>query len=274
MGIGSIYGLAYGQLDLANLWYRKALSLDLYNPWFSAILGLVFLELNDDATARTWIDRSLQQSPDQPWANGAAAMLESYRGDYVKFKQYADKVNRADHRWRFGTLLSHGRVPDIRAGNYQEVLERYRSSFPELFESPPNVNAANFRPAIDIAGIYQLLGRKDLADRLLEACLQQIEHTIRVGYYGFWVSDVQILALQGRTDEALAALRQAFDQGWRTDWRYFFNRDPIRSDPRFQSIRTDLENDMARQLEHVREMEANGELVPIPEMEAAEAQVF
>ncbi len=269
VSIGTIYGLAYGRLDLANLWYRKALALDPGRPWISAILGLVFLELDDDDTAEFWINRALQQAPQHPWANGAMTMLQSYRGDAERLRQYADAVARVDPRWRFGTALSHGRVPDLRNGKYEEVLNGYRSSFPELFGKAPEVNSVTYRPAIDVAGVLLLTGEDKRAAVLLAECQQQLSKTIRVGIYGFWVSDVQILTLQGKTEEALSALRQAVDQRWRTDWRYFFyvdpNLDSIREEPEFQAILSEVEKDMAAQLERARAMEANGELAEIPE---------
>ncbi len=269
VSIGTIYGLAYGRLDLANLWYRKALALDPGNPWYPSILGLVFLELDDDDTAEVWIDKSLQMSPHHPWANGAMMMLHSYRGDSEQVTRYANAVLSVDRRWRLGTALAHGRVQDLRAGNYYEILERYESGFPELFQDVADVNLSNYRVAIDIAGILLLTGDDDRAAGLLDKSEAQIAETIRVGFYGFWVSDVQVMALQGRTDAALTALRQAIDQAWRTDWRFFFyvdpNLDSIRDEPEFQAMRKEIEVDMATQLARAREMEANGELVPVPD---------
>jgi TolB-like protein/Tfp pilus assembly protein PilF len=268
MSIGTIYGLAYGRLDLANLWYRKALALDPDYSFIAAILGLVFLELDDDDTAVFWINRALQQSPQHPWANGALMMLHSYRGDSEQVSHYADEVLSVDPRWRMGTALSHGRVSDLRDGNYDAVLERYELSFPELFSDDPEVNSVTYRPAIDVAGILLLAGEYERAADLLDKCQKQITETIRIGFHGFWVSDVQILALQGKTDGALTALRQAIDQSWRTDWRYFFyvdpNLDSIRGKPEFQAILRDIKDDMAAQLQLAREMDANGELVAIP----------
>ncbi len=269
VNIGTIYGLSYGRLDLANLWYRKALALDPDNPWLPSLLGLVFLELDDDETAENWINKALRQAPEHPWANGAMAMLQSYRGDSERVRHHADEVLRIEPRWRFGTALSHGRVQDLRDGNYEEVLSRYESSFPELFGATPVVNSVTYRPAIDVAGLLLLSGENERAMKLLADCEKQIADTIRVGIYGFWVSDVQILALQGKTDAALTALRQAVDQGWRTDWRYFFyvdpNLDSIREESEFQAILSDVAKDLAAQLEVARTMEANGELAAIPE---------
>lgn len=210
----------------------------------------------------------MRQAPEHPWANGAMTMLQSYRGDSARIRQYADEVLRVNPRWRFGTALSHGRVPDLRDGKYEEVLSRYQVSFPELFGQTLDVNSVTYRPAIDVAGLLLLSGENERAAKVLAACRKQIAETIRVGIFGFWVSDVQVLALQGKTDEASTALRQAIDQGWRTDWRYFFHVDPnldsIRGEPEFQAIFTEIKEDMAAQLDRTREMEAEGVLAAIP----------
>jgi hypothetical protein len=83
---------------------------------------------------------------------------------------------------------------------------------------------------------------------------------------------VQIYALQGEKQKALAALRQAIDEGWRGMWWYFLKHDPslesLHDEPEFQAMVAEIEADMAAQLARVREMERNGELEPIPEISA------
>jgi len=85
-------------------------------------------------------------------------------------------------------------------------------------------------------------------------------------------SDVQIYALQGEKQKALAALRQAIDEGWRTMWWYYLQREPnlesLHGEPEFQTMVAEIEADMAAQLARVREVERNGELEPIPEVSA------
>ena len=77
--------------------------------------------------------------------------------------------------------------------------------------------------------------------------------------------------LQGETDRALTALREAIDAGWRYGW-WLLEREPIYAplwdQPEFQAMMAEIKADMAAQLERVREMEKNGELEPIPEVSA------
>ena len=82
------------------------------------------------------------------------------------------------------------------------------------------------------------------------------------------ISNVQILALQGRKAEALAALRQAVDEDWRTLWWYYLQYDPnlesIRDEPEFQAILAEIKADGPAQMQRIREMEQSGEIEAIP----------
>ncbi len=88
-----------------------------------------------------------------------------------------------------------------------------------------------------------------------------------MGFQGYWISDVQVYALQGEKQKALAALRQAIDEGWRNSWWYYLKYDPtlesLHDEPEYQAMVTEIEADMAAQLERVRELEQSGELAPI-----------
>jgi hypothetical protein len=83
---------------------------------------------------------------------------------------------------------------------------------------------------------------------------------------------MQIYAVQGDKQKALSALRRAIDEGWRGYWWYYLKYDPtlesLHDEPEFQAMVKEIEADMAAQLAHVREMERNGELEPIPDLAA------
>ena len=86
---------------------------------------------------------------------------------------------------------------------------------------------------------------------------------------GYWISDVQILALQGQKAEALAALRLAADEGWRSLWWYFLQYDPnlesIRSEPGVPgALWIKSKTDISAQMQRVRAMEKNGEISAVP----------
>jgi hypothetical protein len=141
-----------------------------------------------------------------------------------------------------------------------------------LNEGDPTVDGSNWMAAIDLALVLSKTGEQERADLLLDRSLQHIQTLPRLGFGGFWIADVQIYALQGEKQKALAALRQAIDEGWRIFWWYYLKYDPIleslHDEPEFQAMVAEIEADMAAQLARVREMERNGELEPIPEVSA------
>jgi len=89
---------------------------------------------------------------------------------------------------------------------------------------------------------------------------------------GAWAYDAEILALQGKPEEALATLRRAVDEGWRTMWWYYLEQDPnfdsIRDEPDFQTIVEEVRADMAVELEKIRALERSGELLIFPDVVA------
>ena len=104
---------------------------------------------------------------------------------------------------------------------------------------------------------------------MLNLCQEFIGGQPRLGWHGgYWISDVQILALKGELDEALSVLAKAVDEGWRTFCWYYLRHDPnldsIRAEPEFQLILTRIEDDMSAQMQRIREMEKNGEIAAIP----------
>ncbi len=88
--------------------------------------------------------------------------------------------------------------------------------------------------------------------------LAYMQNLPRLGTWGYGIKDVEAYALQGDSVQALAALRQAIDAGWRKNWRYHLeinpNLDSIRNEPAFQAMVEEVRADMAAQLARVREM--------------------
>ncbi|HSD69501.1 MAG TPA: hypothetical protein VLB07_08105, partial [Woeseiaceae bacterium] len=104
------------------------------------------------------------------------------------------------------------------------------------------------RDAVKLAYIEQREGHDEKALELLNAALAAIRDLPRVGSYGFGIRDVQIYALLGRTEDALAAFRDAIDQGYRGSIMFdgwLLEMDPflegIRQDPRFVLMSDELD---------------------------------
>ncbi len=269
-GVGSLYWHVYGQLDKAVPWHEQRVAVDPGNIRGLASLGLLFLDLGDEEQAEYWIGQSRELAPDGYRTNSAMHMLHAYRGEDDKATAYAQKVLNSNPRaWNRRLAAAYLRDRDLQAGRYAEARARYEMAFPELLTvNEPEIDGANYLAAINLALKLSATGEQERADLLLERSLAFIETIQRLGSAGFWVSDVQIYALQGQTAEALAALREAIDAGWRSlSWYYLKhdkNLDSIRDEPEFHAMVKEIEADMAEQLARVHEWRANGELAPIP----------
>jgi TolB-like protein/Tfp pilus assembly protein PilF len=269
VNVGNYYWTVSGRLDDAVVWARKGISLDLGNPQYSAILGLIFLDLGDPSKAEYWINRSIKLGPEHNMPNFAMHYLHLYRGDEVAALDYARRTFAIDSSF-VPVLL---RDNEIKAGRYPEARALYEKRRPELLNGGDStVDGRNFFAAIELALVLSKTGEQEHADLLLNRSLEHIQTHPRLGWLGYMIADVQIYALQGDNQKALSALRQAIDEGWRSFFWLLLKHDltleSLHDEPEFQAMVAEIEADMAAQLARVREMERNGELEPIPEVSA------
>jgi tetratricopeptide (TPR) repeat protein len=272
--VGIHYWNSEGRLDEAVRWFQKCVLIDPGDPWISAYLGWLFLDLGDLDSAEYWSERSIEQAPESFFSNLAMELLHLYRGDLSAALEYGRRAFETEYFYADGySTFEPVRVHEMRAGNYVEARAAFEKIAPELLNADsPKIGDRNYRAAIDLALILSETGEHERADWLLESSLQYIQQIPRLGTWGYGVADVQIYALQGDKQKALAALRQAIDEGWRNSWWYFLKFDPtlesLHDEPEYQAMIEEIEADMAEQLARVREMERSGELEPIPELAA------
>ena len=139
----------------------------------------------------------------------------------------------------------------MRAGHATEARDLYRASNPELFAgADPRVGSANLGAAIRVAAAELKLGERQHAEMLLGKCAAYIgsrdDGTRRATYR---LERVQIHALMGGQDEALTAMRQAIDDGFRPGSKPFQidpTVDSIRDDPRFIAMTKEIGSDIDR----------------------------
>jgi hypothetical protein len=88
----------------------------------------------------------------------------------------------------------------------------------------------------------------------------------RIGVGGHGINDVHILAIQGRRDAALDALREAVDEGFVSLMSYSMwtlDQDPmiddLRDDPRFEGLKLELDQRIEMMRENVEQAEEAGD---------------
>ncbi len=154
------------------------------------------------------------------------------------------------------------------------ILEDYEMARDYLIRANPmlardtnfNVNRHNYESAILLAFINRNLGRDREASELLSQAWNVMQDLPRLGIAGYGISDVHILAIQGRKDAALDALRDAIDEGfvslmsfelWTLDQDILI--DNLRDDPRFEAMRDELHGLIEVMRENVRRAEESGD---------------
>ena len=143
---------------------------------------------------------------------------------------------------------------DMRSGRFAEARDLYRSSNPELFaDGEPRISADNLTAAINVGAAMWKLGDRPAAELFLRKCeayvASRTEGTRRAR---FRLEPVQINAIMGKKEDALAAFRQAIDDGLRNGWWRWPvdpSLDAIRDDPRFVAMMQEVRADVDRMRE-------------------------
>jgi TolB-like protein/Tfp pilus assembly protein PilF len=270
--IATIQWQVFNRFDMAAQGFVKAITLDPKQADLYVWLAQLYLDLGEPERASLLLDRANELAPDYNTTAWGRLLLHLYQQTTGGWAEDAEAVLAEP----IGTpWLSHFCAAQLRnqamaEGRHDEALAIYSKHHPQLLlDVEPVIDLNNYRAAIDLSLVLQMMGDQERASMLLERSAAFIRGQPRLGMFGgYWISDVQILALQGHKAEALAALRLAADEGWRSLWWYFLQYDPnlesIRSEPVFQAVLAEIKADMSAQMQRIREMEQSGEIETVP----------
>ena len=270
--IATIQWQVFNHHDKAAQGYAKLISLDPDRSSYYTFFAQLYLDLGEPDRAGLLIDRAIELAPDYYATSWGRQLLQLYNGYPESVAEDARVILADMGGWHWTSQFSAAQIRNqALANNLQsEALAVYLEHYPQLLtEAGEQIDLSNYRAAIDLALVLQEMGDREKADLLLDRADAFIREQPRLGWWGgYWVADVQILALQGKRAEALAALGKAVEEGWRSLWWYYLRHDPnlelIRDEPEFQSAIAAIEVDMAAQMQRVREMERSGEIAAIP----------
>jgi len=204
-----------GRLDESMAWFKKAGELST-DPLTIVDAISIYLDLGRPEVVGPMIDAI----PDShPLFMLAQAYKLQFEKDYAGASEILMQVMQQMER---PPTFMVDFVADnaFLAEDYTTAFEYYELFDPELAADPPVVKADNLANAVAMAYTLQQLDQPDRARQLLEVTLASLETRPRMGLRGFGPRDAQILALMGRSDEAIAKLQEAYDEGWRSSWRY------------------------------------------------------
>jgi hypothetical protein len=260
-------------------------SFDSDDPEFFSGIAMHYFDLGDVAAAESWNEAALRLDSEASHPMAMAALLHLYRDEDTEAVAIARKLARPGSDNRHGARGIALRIlaaSDLAAGNYEGIIARNLTHYPELgdgmFRSERFGNHSPvweaFIVTLDLVSVYLHAGEKLKAESLLSLVESELSHWPKGGAWGWGsgIADVELHALRGEKEKALAALQEHADRGTRDMWRwqllYNPNLESIRDTPEFAAIVAEIEADMAEQLARVREMQRSGELTAIPELAA------
>jgi tetratricopeptide (TPR) repeat protein len=254
------YYWGIGQLDKGLQGYRKAWTLDPDNLIIIPGFAHMYSQLGDQSQAFCWARRGIKAGPKQFYTNYVMALVHIYAGNAEQAMEHLrtslkDKATLNPLSLSIAILRDH----HLQHGHFNAALKLYKENYPALFEDVlPEITLSNNFAAIGIAFVYQQLGEQEKTNMLLEASLKYVTNIPRQGWSGNVIANVLIHSLRGEKQQALAALREAIDAGWRNQWDYELDYDlilqSIRNEPEFQVMRNEIKADFAKQLERVKAM--------------------
>jgi TolB-like protein/Flp pilus assembly protein TadD len=266
-GLGDV-AIMTGHLDDALLRYLEGLQQDPGQAHMTAVVGYIYRSLGDVERAQLWFDRAagLLQGGSLPSLFRDFTALVVRREDPDALLAALRDVPPGQLGALSARLL---RKAALGTGDRDGVEAFYRQFWPELFAAVPLVDVDNFGAATDVAWLMRSAGETSRAERLLMRALEiardPAQRSMQPPEWGYVLVETEALALQGQTNEALAAMRRAVDAGWRWDW-WQVEIDPtldsINDDPAFIAMIEEVKADLARQLTRVRELEQAGEIAP------------
>jgi tetratricopeptide (TPR) repeat protein len=284
-----------GQNDEALNLYVKAI--EIHPEWPTAYRNLAQhlfgLGRMDEAVAWGMKTQELSNDP-----IGGAPMVGSYIefGEYEKIGEVFSGVTPGHPMYDYGVSVDKALHGDFRgaikiienaiegadnprqaqlsllaafavfAGDFDKAREYAERHDPEFAaDAEPQADVYNVSDLVRYAFILQNFGENQRADTLLESAYIFVRTLPRIGLTGHGIRDVQILALQGKTIEALGALRDAIDEGFRgtvasNGWPMAVDPylDSLRGQPGFEAMVQELDDAVSKMHQRVLQSEQSG----------------
>lgn len=262
---GHLAGL--GRLDEAYAWALKSLEFST-DPLAAQSLVGVLVQFGETEQASALLDDLPDDHVLFPIVDGFQKLfVRDYREAIVSWEKVIESGFEGS-----GEFLSEP-LSDVAVlvGDYPKSLYYALDLDPDLPDPEFEVTTNNAHNALKYA--YLLLQGYPGSVRaaiLLDEVMGAVEAIPRLGVSGHGIRDVQVLALQGKTEEALVRLRQAFDEGFRGSWGYNYwslGEDPylesIRDTDEFRAIEADIQSAVEVMQRRVEVALTNGDIETI-----------
>ncbi len=250
-----------GRMDEAVAWAVKGRELST-DPIAGGPLVIAYVEFGEyDKIPDIFAD----VTPGHPMYEVGISMSKAFLRDYsgaVDIMEATIRGNEHPRQLHLALLTSFS----ILAGNFDKAREYAELRNPEFSaDADLEVTSINLPSLVGYAFTLQNQGEHKRASAILEKALSVVRTLPRIGLTGHGIRDVQILALQGNTSAALAALRDAIDEGFRgtvmsNGWPMAVDPylESLRGQPGFEAMVEELDGAVEQMRQRVAESEASG----------------
>jgi TolB-like protein len=232
-------------------------------------IGFLFTELGDFESARIWHDAYVLEYSDASFGKSIEVQLLLAEGKAKEASQVAEKLLGFSRDTIFEpALLRTIRDYNISVGIESDSIDLYRQFYPELFRDSPGVNRVNIMAAVDLVLLLKMTGREDEYLSLAENSFELMDSMPRMAAMGIGLLDVELHAILGDRDAAIASLRAANDAGlviFVDRERYYPNIANISGDPEYGRLIGLIQERVTVELNKIRELENAGRLARTPE---------
>ena len=250
-----------GRMDEAVAWGMKGQEFSI-DPLTAAPIAVAYIEFGEFNRLPGLFPGI---TPGHPGYEIGLSMDKALRGDYAGAAEIMENTIEGVENPRqiqLGLIATFAILDrDFeKARKYSELLN------PEFTgDANPEVDTYSVANLIGYAFVLQNLGENERADTMLKIAFEVVQTLPRIGLAGHGIRDVQILALQGKTRKALAALRDAIDEGFRgtvpsNGWPLAVDPylDSLRDQPGFQAMVAELDDAIEVMHQRLSETEQSG----------------
>jgi TolB-like protein/Tfp pilus assembly protein PilF len=240
-----------GRLADAVNFAEKAIVLNPTNATNPALLSMIYNAMGDAEEAENWLNEASRIEPDRQTTRMAAIELARLRRDELALAREIEESSALG--FNGGLFFVANKDQILSEGKIDDAIRLLSEPLPGLLSDPElTIVRENVWLATNLAGVLQRVDRHAEANSLLNRSLNFVNEYGQDPTPDQIVFIASIHSLMGDKPLAIAALRQAVDDGWRYNWYYELelnpNFDSMRDEPEFQAILDEFRADMAAQL--------------------------
>jgi TolB-like protein/Flp pilus assembly protein TadD len=274
LDLGWLYLEKLGRIDDAIITFRKQLAVDPAAPLANWGLSDAYLFFGDTERSIWWIDRYLKNEKDLVRQANMGAWKFRLQGDDEARERVVSKalLENPESGGLHYNVIGRGLLYSITdlyiaSGQLEELRAHWQQAYPSLFKPRPQINWIDRWAAKDLARVLKATGEEEQANLLIGNVFALL-NSVTADLWSIRLEAV-LYAMKGYDQQTLDAVGRFFDAGgspYELEWEDELK--PILEHPEYQAMAEKRKAELAVQLNRINEMEANGELPPIPDLPA------